>query len=131
MTYTQKLRDPRWQKKRLIILERDQFRCVICNDNKEELQVHHKRYFRGLEPWEYEDVYLESLCSTCHFITTYYNREPFLIIKTKWITKQTKIVLFYSYINKEPKTIVLKLNFTRKTIKELSRLPVNLNPLKA
>lgn len=136
MKYFQKLRDPRWQRKRLDILERDGFQCQMCADKKEELQVHHKQYKRGKEPWEYDNNELEVLCSTCHFITTYYNREAFLILKTRWVTKQTRVVLFYSYVGKfysyvgkEAKTIVLKLNFNRKTVRELSRIPVNLKPL--
>lgn len=129
MTYAEKLRDPRWQKKRLHILDRDDYKCVMCGDEKETLQVHHKKYIRGYEPWDYEDKLLETLCNTCHFIETYYNRESFLIVKTHWITKQTRIVLFYSYIGKEAKTIVLKLNFSRKNVRELSRIPVNLKPL--
>lgn len=36
MTYSQKLRDPRWQKKRLEILERDSFTCQHCHDHSED-----------------------------------------------------------------------------------------------
>ena len=32
MGYSEKLKDPRWQKKRLEILERDNFRCQYCGD---------------------------------------------------------------------------------------------------
>ena len=130
MTYNEKLRSPLWQRKRLEILQRDGFSCVRCGDNKENLQVHHIKYIRGKEPWEYENDCLEALCSTCHFVATYYNREPFLIIKPHWkTTKQTRIILAYLYISGEMKTAVLRLNFIRKTIKELSKVPVNLNLL--
>ena len=136
MTYSEKLRSPKWQRKRLEVLERDDWKCVKCQDDKENLQIHHKRYFKNREPWEYELKYLETYCETCHFIAEYYKKFfnaaefPFVIIKTKWDTKQTKIVLAYCYVVGIAITRILRLNFKRKTIKELSRLPVNLRPLK-
>ena len=65
MTYSEKLRDPRWQKKRLYILERDNFRCVLCGDDKKNLQVHHVVY-RKLDPWEYPNYCYQTLCVDCH-----------------------------------------------------------------
>jgi hypothetical protein len=125
MTYSEKLRDPRWQRKRLQVLVRDGFRCVACNHDKENLQIHHKKYFRGKDPWDYDNQYLETLCATCHFIKSYYNRNPFLIIKTDWeTTKHTKTVLAYCEIKNETLTFVLKINFQRKTVKELSHTSV-------
>jgi hypothetical protein len=64
--YFEKLKDPRWQKKRLEILERDGFTCRICNDTKSTLHIHHIIYFKESEPWEYDDKYLITLCKTCH-----------------------------------------------------------------
>lgn len=64
--YKEKLKDPRWQRKRLEIFQRDDWRCKRCGDTKSELNVHHKRYKRGYEPWEYADHYLETLCRPCH-----------------------------------------------------------------
>jgi hypothetical protein len=66
MTYLEKLRDPRWQKKRLEIMSRDNFSCQICEDTKSTLNVHHRMYFPGKEPWEYEDWCLVTLCENCH-----------------------------------------------------------------
>lgn len=65
MTYSQKLRDPRWQKKRLEIFQRDDFKCVICKSGTKNLQVHHVVY-RKLEPWEYPDYCYQTLCEDCH-----------------------------------------------------------------
>lgn len=42
--YSEKLKDPRWQKKRLEILNRDEFACRFCGDNKSTLNVHHISY---------------------------------------------------------------------------------------
>lgn len=66
MEYAQKLKDPRWQKKRLDILNRDSFSCQKCFDDKNTLHVHHIKYFKGKEPWDIEDRYLITLCESCH-----------------------------------------------------------------
>jgi hypothetical protein len=66
ITYLEKLRSPKWQKKRLEILERDNFTCTDCGDNESTLNVHHKIYFSGKEPWEYENELLITLCENCH-----------------------------------------------------------------
>lgn len=67
MTYAERLRDPRWQRKRLEILSRDKFTCVQCGDFKSTLHVHHANGYRnGLMPWEYPDRELKTLCENCH-----------------------------------------------------------------
>lgn len=64
--YWQKLQDPRWQKKRLEILNEAGFECECCGDTKSQLQVHHGYYEKGKEPWEYDDETLWCLCDRCH-----------------------------------------------------------------
>ena len=64
--YAEKLLDPRWQKMRLQILERDKCACQICFDAQNTLHVHHRFYERGKEPWEYADSALVTLCADCH-----------------------------------------------------------------
>lgn len=64
--YYNKLRDPRWQKKRLEVMERDNFSCQICGDEKSTLNIHHRRYIQGNDPWEYENYMLVTLCENCH-----------------------------------------------------------------
>ncbi len=66
MTYAQKLSDPRWQRRRTEIYTRDGWRCVWCKDDTTNLQVDHKHYVRGREPWEYADADLQTLCKGCH-----------------------------------------------------------------
>lgn len=73
--YTALLRDPRWQKKRLEILARDEFTCQNCFDGTSTLHVHHCYYARDRRPWEYEDDSLVSLCEHCHAIETKYLSE--------------------------------------------------------
>lgn len=64
--YWQKLQDPRWQKKRLEILQRDEWMCRDCGDSTTQLQVHHEYYISGRQPWEYPDGAFLTLCSSCH-----------------------------------------------------------------
>lgn len=66
MAYKDLLRDPRWQKKRLEIMERDGFACQLCGDEESTLNVHHGYYRRGAKPWEYPDETLHTLCEDCH-----------------------------------------------------------------
>jgi hypothetical protein len=64
--YSKLLLSPQWQRKRLEIMQRDNFTCVRCGDSKTTLNVHHIRYVRGRKPWEYEPKHLETLCAPCH-----------------------------------------------------------------
>lgn len=64
-TYSEKLKDPRWQKKRLEIFERDGWKCSLCGDDRSTLVVHHWEYVSGRQPWEY-DSELTALCESCH-----------------------------------------------------------------
>lgn len=78
-TYKEKLLDPRWQKKRLKILERDDWACQICEATEETLHVHHEEYHK--EPWETPDNKLRTLCAGCHAIVEYYKEFKVLGIK--------------------------------------------------
>lgn len=66
MSYAQKLRDPRWQKARLAILESAHWKCQECWSGEKELQVHHIFYLTGVEPWDYPRELLMALCMDCH-----------------------------------------------------------------
>lgn len=66
MTYAEKLRDPRWQKKRLEVMNRDGFKCKSCGDATSTLNVHHKYYEKGAMPWDYPETALVTLCEKCH-----------------------------------------------------------------
>jgi hypothetical protein len=64
-TYSEKLKHPKWQKKRLEILQRDEFKCCGCLDSESTLHVHHNMYL-GKEPWDTPNECLETLCDSCH-----------------------------------------------------------------
>lgn len=65
-SYSEKLKDPRWQRRRLEIMQRDDFRCVLCASTTKTLHVHHSNGYRNIEPWEYGDNELKTLCEDCH-----------------------------------------------------------------
>lgn len=67
MTYAEKLNDPRWQKKRLSIFQRDEFKCLLCTDDQTQLHVHHDKYV-GKNPWDTPDELLKTYCKHCHAI---------------------------------------------------------------
>lgn len=47
-------------------MERDNFKCVFCRNDKDELHVHHIIYSGYKNPWEYEDKNFLTLCYFCH-----------------------------------------------------------------
>ena len=64
--FWEKYKDPRWQKRRLQIMELAHFSCSDCGDDKTTLNVHHKWYRKGADPWDYQDDELVCLCAPCH-----------------------------------------------------------------
>lgn len=68
MTYSEKLKHPKWQKRRLEILNRDAFTCRHCGDTEKTLHVHHLNYVKGGEPWDAPDGALLTLCADCHAV---------------------------------------------------------------
>lgn len=70
--YSELLKDPRWQKKRLKVLERDSFTCQECGDTKKTLHVHHLKYNEN--PWEAKGEDLQTLCEDCHNIEKQNNK---------------------------------------------------------
>lgn len=62
--YSELLLDPRWQRKRLKVLERDCWTCQCCGATEDNLQVHHLKYMKM--PWDVPYMYLVTLCKDCH-----------------------------------------------------------------
>lgn len=57
------LKSDAWQRKRYVVLKRDNWRCIYCGAYA--TQVHHKRYAKrniGKEPIDW----LISVCDNCH-----------------------------------------------------------------
>lgn len=66
MTYKEQIRHPKWQKKRLEIMQRDDFKCQYCKSENKTLNVHHLCYISGLKIWEYDNELLITLCEKHH-----------------------------------------------------------------
>lgn len=85
-TYSEKLQHPLWQRRRMTILNRDNYTCQKCKDTETQLHVHHKKY--SGEPWEAPDHDLETLCKDCHKVITVINKG--ISVDVKSITKVTR-----------------------------------------
>jgi len=66
MTYYEMLKHPKWQKKRLEVLELNRFRCENCGNAEDQLNIHHGYYDNSLKLWEYDNDTLYCYCETCH-----------------------------------------------------------------
>jgi hypothetical protein len=64
--YSELLSSPHWQRKRLEIMQLDDWKCRACHNGERMLNVHHMSYERGRLPWEYPDNQLVTLCEDCH-----------------------------------------------------------------
>ena len=69
-TYSERLQDPQWKLFREDYIARhtkesEELKCRNCGDPG-PFHLHHRRYIRGREPWEYEDADLILICVECH-----------------------------------------------------------------
>lgn len=64
--YKEQLKSPKWQKRRLEIMQRDNFTCQICGATEKQLHVHHTSYLPHTDVWDYDDYRLITLCEDCH-----------------------------------------------------------------
>lgn len=96
MNYSDQLKSPKWQKKRLEILKRDKFMCKLCGDDETELHVHHLEY-NGMI-WEVPNDKLITYCKHCHEVIERYKKEyeneivKFIYKDNHWNNKH--IILF-------------------------------------
>lgn len=59
---------PKWQKKRLEVLEREDYTCQDCGNTESTLHIHHGYYERDKMLWEYPSKTLWCLCEGCHSV---------------------------------------------------------------
>lgn len=86
MNYNEQLKSPLWQKKRLEIMQRDNFTCQGCGSTENQLHVHHYVYKEGLKAWEHDTKLLSTMCEKCHSIyhvSEKYFNVPFLKLSAK------------------------------------------------
>lgn len=106
MTYSEKLKDPRWQKKRLEILNRDNWTCQLCGNTEAELQIHHKTYKKNKEPWECEDSNLITLCRYCHEMETAFSAGHLKIIEAFGTKNEKGLTNLFYLVKCEEYTII-------------------------
>jgi len=68
MTYKEQIKSPKWQRKRLLIMQRDDFKCQSCGDEETTLNVHHLKYKNNCHIADYDDNDLITLCTHCHVV---------------------------------------------------------------
>lgn len=131
MTYKDQLKDPRWQRKRLEILERDKWTCKLCGDKKTELHVHHYFYTKGRQAWEYENEAFDTYCRHCHFINTMFSSCPITaILAEKKVSVDKGTVLLATLFKHEDQILMLSLDefdkdFNHKHLRMFEEEPFN------
>jgi len=123
ISYTEKLNDDRWKKKRSIILERDQCTCQICKAANKTLNVHHKYYLKGREPWDYPNELLVTLCEDCHEeVTNVIENANYLVRCNIDIFRLTETVRLMDIVSRStPYDIILTTNILN-YIRSLDRI---------
>lgn len=66
MEFWEQYNHPNWQRTRARKLQEADFTCERCGTSEDQMQVHHRLYFKGRKVWEYENYELEALCNGCH-----------------------------------------------------------------
>jgi hypothetical protein len=122
-TYSEKLKDPRWQKMRLRVMERDNFTCRDCFSKEETLHVHHAFYEKGAQPWEYEDRYLITLCAGCHEKVEAQRLSVLKAMASPHISRH--MALFAQIFD----STGVSLEFLSWALSEISRMALNLNAI--
>ncbi len=100
MEYSRKLQNPKWQKKRLEILQRDQFKCIHCGCDNKELHVHHRWYQFGKDIWDYPDTCFETLCFECH---------EYIEMNIKDSTSDIQLMLRRTWLNQDDYNVICRL----------------------
>lgn len=100
MEYSRKLQNPKWQKKRLEIMQRDNFQCKLCGCNDKELHVHHRWYQFGNEIWDYPDSCFETLCFECH---------EYIEMNIKDSTSDIQVMLRRTLLNQDDYNVICRL----------------------
>lgn len=123
MKYEDLLKDPRWQKRRLEIMQRDNFTCQRCGvglDDGIPLNVHHLVY-RRCYPWEYYDYELVTLCENCHKDS--HKKQPEAIVEKVQQEVQIQTRDQYYELASEAQTQSSKTSKMPKSYREKSKIP--------
>lgn len=104
--YSEKLLDPRWQKKRLEVFNRDKWTCLHCGDTTTTLNAHHLEYSTSGNPWDTPIESLQTLCVECHYIVEFL--KPFILGIDRIIKDVTTIWVLCTLKNNEGEVVVFR-----------------------
>ena len=111
MSYTEQLKNPAWQRKRLEILERDSFTCQLCSDTETELHIHHKFYEKGKKAWQYENSNFMTVCKVCHKTTEFYKGSGYIpIISVKSCKEALGIIIVTTILYNDNKHMIASID---------------------
>ena len=80
---------PRWRGLRVVVLERDNYRCQACGDPG--FEVDHVRPIRsGGAVWDPDN--LQTLCKSCHSIKTASEQRPETPGRAAWVEAVGELV---------------------------------------
>lgn len=120
LTYSKKLKNPAWQKKRLEILNRDEWTCLLCYDKKTELHIHHQEYIKGKEPWEYENSNFKSYCKHCHCVVEEFKDKNLIpVITAKSFNKTGNYFVLSTIFNSPIHGLILAITYFHEETGEL------------
>ena len=109
-----------WQKKRLEILQRDNFTCLLCSDTETELHIHHKEYKSGKKPWEYEYSNFQTFCKYCHCVVEDLKDKKLTpVISSKEYDESLKCFRISTIFNSPTYGLVVAIHFYSEITKEL------------
>lgn len=123
MIYKEALSHPKWQKKRLEIMSRDNWKCKGCGTEEETLHVHHKIYIKGRMPWEYDDDKLETYCLKCHEMIHEFKNE---YDKRNFLEKKYFLSIIFNHLNISPifhKSFIISPWKNQKNISMIMHIP--------
>ena len=107
-TWADNYKDPRWQKKRLEIMERDGFKCRGCGADDKTLNVHHSYYDKGKMPWEYGNNTLVTFCGECH--EKRHNNQKDILRQMGRLPNDTFFALYYLMVIDSPEKLLQAIN---------------------
>ena len=95
MNYKEQYSHPKWQKKRLEILERDDWKCQSCGNTKSTLHVHHMEYIKDNKIWDYDNNNFITYCESCHEIIHGFKKDIKYVIDNSFVNTINLEYLYY------------------------------------
>lgn len=134
--YSEQIKSPKWQKKRLEVLNLRGFKCEECGDEEQQLHIHHRFYIKNRMAWEYDNDVFQVLCSDCHEMAHNEKKNGFSLsfeekmliecLRKVLVLNDTNIKYLHNimneYLKKHPKSEFLKYLFYTTTSGDFERI---------